>query len=556
MSTASSATQATSAAAAAGHRTHGHVTGQDTPGDVFSNLLSLLSATHDGDDAALTLSAPDDEAQGDMDAPPSLTAAPDDATPLPTGSPSGIAAAVMSGWPLSPAAVKTPGSHELAASRQVLSQLSQPVTGKEDLLQAAPGKALADASQEALPQVSAMRTEGEGTAKAQPDVTPLATESTASRSSKPGIDTRALGMQTTAPGQRMDLPPHGATAMQASQTSAAASTQAVASGQSAVTNTNGLEAGVAPAPGSEAAGAEAGAEAGKAAPPAQGVSAQQKQAARLKAHAPANAQVSVTTQSWRSTTSLTPGNVAAASSGRLNGFAARGAEPGTAASPAAGESATRMVEQEAADIVRPAADTQTGGQSSARQGDQRPAALPEHLASQLPDSAAESTESDAYNSADKLPEAQDPLATADAEEEISPELGRWGANQVRQATLRVGDSASDAIDIQLRMNGQEAQVSFRTDNAEARASLEQNANESLQDMLGRSGIQLSDVSVSGQHQDGSQASQQGNGQPGSSQNGSAHRSGDRHGEAEAVAPQTARPVQRRSDGSEPLDLFV
>ncbi|MFZ2826269.1 flagellar hook-length control protein FliK, partial [Hydrogenophaga sp.] len=89
-------------------------------------------------------------------------------------------------------------------------------------------------------------------------------------------------------------------------------------------------------------------------------------------------------------------------------------------------------------------------------------------------------------------------------------LGAWSAPTLRQASLRVGDGGEEAIDIQLSMSGQELNVAFRTDNAEARAELRENAGESLADLLQRSGIQLGDVSVGAQ---GQQAGRGDSGEP-------------------------------------------
>lgn len=129
-----------------------------------------------------------------------------------------------------------------------------------------------------------------------------------------------------------------------------------------------------------------------------------------------------------------------------------------------------------------------------------------------------------------------------------PTVSHWGTQHLRHASLRVGgESGADAIDIQLSMKGQEVQVAFQSDNAEARASLREGASEALADMLQRSGIQLGHVSV------GSQGQQ--NGHP-TQHTPTVHRgemAGRNEATAEAPAPSAPRP---RADGSRPLDLFV
>ena len=131
-----------------------------------------------------------------------------------------------------------------------------------------------------------------------------------------------------------------------------------------------------------------------------------------------------------------------------------------------------------------------------------------------------------------------------------PTVSHWGTQHLRHASLRVGEGSADAIDIQLQVQGQEVQVAFQTDNAEARAQLRDNAGASLADLMQRSGIQLGNVSV------GSQGQQPGgDGQPRSD-------AGPRMaslGRAGAAAEPASRPLPQqplRSDGSRPLDVFA
>jgi flagellar hook-length control protein FliK len=127
-----------------------------------------------------------------------------------------------------------------------------------------------------------------------------------------------------------------------------------------------------------------------------------------------------------------------------------------------------------------------------------------------------------------------------------PTVSHWGTQNLRHASLRVGESGADAIDIQLSMKGQEVQVAFQSDNADARASLREGANDALADLLQRSGIQLGHVSV------GSQGQQHGGNAP---HTPTVNR-GELAGRAEATTPAPATPPRPRADGSRPLDLFV
>lgn len=146
------------------------------------------------------------------------------------------------------------------------------------------------------------------------------------------------------------------------------------------------------------------------------------------------------------------------------------------------------------------------------------------------------------------PQADNPFADANATDE--PTVTHWGTQHLRHASLRVGGEAGEqAIDIQLSMKGQEVQVEFKTDNAEARASLREHAGESLGDLLNKSGMQLGGVSVGAQGQQGSRG------------DGASARQNGVRGVApgpQATAAAPSRPVQAapRADGSQPLDVFA
>jgi flagellar hook-length control protein FliK len=146
--------------------------------------------------------------------------------------------------------------------------------------------------------------------------------------------------------------------------------------------------------------------------------------------------------------------------------------------------------------------------------------------------------------------ASDPAALPPDAEPTS--VSHWSTQHLRHASLRVGEGSQDAIDIQLSMDGKELNVDFRTDSAEARATLSQQADQSLGSLLERSGIQLGGVSVGAQHQHGQppRPAPQANPTP-SGQSGSAQDSGP---QASGAAPRGQ--LAARQDSSRPLDLFV
>lgn len=144
--------------------------------------------------------------------------------------------------------------------------------------------------------------------------------------------------------------------------------------------------------------------------------------------------------------------------------------------------------------------------------------------------------------------ASDTLAARQAEDDTAV---AWNAQQLRQASLRLGEAGEQALDIQLNLQGQELQVNFRTDDEQTRAQLAQDAA-TLGEWLQRSGIELGSVSVGAQGDaSGQQAHGQATGRGPQAPRGEAARSTT--GGAEPAPPPVQRP---RTDGNRPLDLFV
>jgi flagellar hook-length control protein FliK len=156
----------------------------------------------------------------------------------------------------------------------------------------------------------------------------------------------------------------------------------------------------------------------------------------------------------------------------------------------------------------------------------------------------------------EAPSPADLLTSGEAAPEPEPaQLSHWSTQHLRHAHLRMGEGALDSVDIRLSMQGQDLSVDFRTDNADIRQSLAQQANQSLATMLERSGIALADVSVGAQQQQ-----RQPQGQGSEPQRGGGLEQVGRgpagRAEAESVAIRAPAAQPLRADGSRPLDLFV
>ncbi|MDF3823064.1 flagellar hook-length control protein FliK, partial [Leptospira sp. 96542] len=141
------------------------------------------------------------------------------------------------------------------------------------------------------------------------------------------------------------------------------------------------------------------------------------------------------------------------------------------------------------------------------------------------------------------------------ETQVAEQVSYWVGRGARNAEISVEGLAENPIHITIAMQGQEAHVAFRADQAETRQVLE-DAVPHLRELLEREGLTLADVSV-GQSDPGwsggSEASAQAREQ-------AAHRArlgglGGRQGEDVAAGPQgAARPMPLPAGRT--LDLFV
>jgi len=142
--------------------------------------------------------------------------------------------------------------------------------------------------------------------------------------------------------------------------------------------------------------------------------------------------------------------------------------------------------------------------------------------------------------------AQDPYAApADAE---AVEVQHWGTGAMRHASLRVGEDAQNAIDIQLALRGDEVQLDIRTDDAAAREALREQAQAALGERLQQGGLTLGQVSVGEQGQGQGELRRDGQATPANAPRG--ERAGAEAGETAAARPAST------GTGERGLDLFV
>ena len=136
------------------------------------------------------------------------------------------------------------------------------------------------------------------------------------------------------------------------------------------------------------------------------------------------------------------------------------------------------------------------------------------------------------------------------EAQMTEQMSYCVSRDVQNAQLRLDGFGADGVEVNITLQGKEAQVDFRTDMPEAREALE-GASAQLKDMLSREGLVLSGVSVgtSAQGQAQTSAQQRKDQQAARQARVSAPTSASERGALQALAA----PV-RTSAGS--LDLFV
>lgn len=93
--------------------------------------------------------------------------------------------------------------------------------------------------------------------------------------------------------------------------------------------------------------------------------------------------------------------------------------------------------------------------------------------------------------------------------QVAEQVAFWISTDVHKAELKLDGLGEDAVEVSIRMSGNEAHVTFRTDEAQARGALE-GAADHLKELLQREGLVLSGVSVgsSGSGDAGAQQRQQ------------------------------------------------
>ncbi|WP_295528267.1 flagellar hook-length control protein FliK, partial [uncultured Pseudacidovorax sp.] len=147
------------------------------------------------------------------------------------------------------------------------------------------------------------------------------------------------------------------------------------------------------------------------------------------------------------------------------------------------------------------------------------------------------------------------MAFRDASEALFDQVSWWAAQQAQGAQLTVAGPGDAPVSVQVRLQGQEAQVLFQTDDRQARQLIHQSLPQ-LEQMLAGQGLSLGSASVGtapgqgGGQGLGAQAQAQGQG---SSGQGAEHRDGRA---AAAPAIRVASAGQPGAPGRGALDLFV
>lgn len=85
----------------------------------------------------------------------------------------------------------------------------------------------------------------------------------------------------------------------------------------------------------------------------------------------------------------------------------------------------------------------------------------------------------------------------DAFRELGDQVSLWAAGQTRKASLRLEAGLREALEVDVSLNGDKAQLAFRTDDAQARDAIRTHAYQILNEMLSQAGLGLDSLSVGG-----------------------------------------------------------
>jgi flagellar hook-length control protein FliK len=135
-------------------------------------------------------------------------------------------------------------------------------------------------------------------------------------------------------------------------------------------------------------------------------------------------------------------------------------------------------------------------------------------------------------------------AASGADGQFPEQVSYWIGQDVQKAEMTLDGLGANPVEISISMQGNEATVMFRSDEALTRDALN-NASAQLQDAMGRQGVVLSGVSV-GTSNSGDSQRQGSGGKP----------SGWKIGTVEAAADSAPGGVSRSAGSGRSIDLFV
>lgn len=146
-----------------------------------------------------------------------------------------------------------------------------------------------------------------------------------------------------------------------------------------------------------------------------------------------------------------------------------------------------------------------------------------------------------------------PSAALAPEQQVAEQVSYWVSQNVQNAELQIGGAGESPVQVSISMQGNEAQISFQSDESATREVLER-AGAQLKDMLLSEGVVLTGVSIGGA---GSGRSGQGAGDGGQRRPRDPEVRQSATGPLQAASANSApRPRARSGAGGPAVDLFV
>ncbi len=138
-------------------------------------------------------------------------------------------------------------------------------------------------------------------------------------------------------------------------------------------------------------------------------------------------------------------------------------------------------------------------------------------------------------------------AMGEAFDQLGTQISMWASQNMKRASISLDTGLGQALEVDVSLQDGQAQLAFRTDDAVARAALQNNAQQVMADLLARNGLGLAGLSVGARAQEG---------QPGQDSERGGGPRGMRGHRVAALAPEAGTTTQWVARSGRALDVYA